>query len=79
VRRIITQKISRLLFDEGAAGIVYRSNLDDGRCVALFETRAHLEAVGTAKPLVHAIPELLQVCDEFNLILRHPRPAARTR
>lgn len=72
-RRVITQKISHLLHEEGAAGIVYRSNLDSGRCVAIFESRAHLQPAGTPRPLTHAVPELLQVSDEFNLVLRHPK------
>jgi hypothetical protein len=40
--RAVTQAISRSLFEEGAAGIRYRSNLDDSPCVALFEGRAGL-------------------------------------
>src|SRR2546425_84216 len=30
--RVVTQTISRALFEEGAAGIRFRSNLDDGPC-----------------------------------------------
>jgi hypothetical protein len=44
--RAITQAISRTLWEDGAAGIRYRSNLDNRACVALFEGRGGLYPVG---------------------------------
>jgi hypothetical protein len=44
--RPITQAISRTLWEAGAAGIRYRSNLDNRPCLALFEGRAGLYPVG---------------------------------
>jgi RES domain len=44
--RSVTQAISRALWQEGAAGIRYRPNLDNRGCYALFEGRAGLYPVG---------------------------------
>jgi hypothetical protein len=71
--RPVTQAISRDLYDKGAAGLLFRSNLDDGQCVVLFEGRASL--VSTDEPqteLIEEIEELEHVCSEFGLILRRP-------
>jgi RES domain len=68
--RVVTQTISRALFEEGASGIRFRSNLDDGPCAALFEGRARLEPRGKPTPLTEDVEELLQVCDEYGLVLR---------
>ena len=68
--RPVTQAISRSLFDGGAAGVRFRSNLDDLPCTALFETRARLEPAGSAIRLTQDLPELLQVCSEYSLVLR---------
>jgi len=72
IQRPVTQRIGRSLYEEGAAGVLYRSNRDDLVCVALFEGAAHLESDGPFEPMTAASPELLQVCDEYNLILRGP-------
>ena len=45
--RPVTQAISRSLYDEGAAGVRFRSNLDDQPCTALFEGR------GPTTPVAH--------------------------
>ncbi len=71
--RAVTQTISAALFDEGAAGIRFRSKLDDLPCVVLFEGRAVLNGAGDPEPLTSPIPALLQVCDEFNLVLRQKK------
>lgn len=68
--RIITQTISGSLYDEGAAGIRFRSRLDDLPCIVLFDGRAILSSAGDPLPLTNPIPALLQVCDEYNLVLR---------
>lgn len=65
--RQLTQALSRDLFDRGAAGLVFRSNLDDLPCVALFEGRAAVRLEGEAQPLTDIPVELLQVCEEFGL------------
>jgi hypothetical protein len=68
--RVVTQTISRSLFEDGAAGIRFRSKLDDGRCIVIFEGRAVFKPAGGSVPLANDLPELLQVCSEFSLILR---------
>ena len=68
--RPVTQAISRSLYDEGAAGVRFRSNLDDQPCTALFEGRGRLEPAGAPIPLTRDVPELLQVCAEYSLVLR---------
>lgn len=70
--RVITQTLSRWLFDQGAAGIVYRSNLDALPCVALFEGRASVETDGEPELLTGTPAELLEVCNEFGLALGQP-------
>ena len=47
--RPVTQAISRALYDEGAAGVRFRSNLDDQSCTALFEGRGRLLPCGRAR------------------------------
>jgi hypothetical protein len=37
--RAVTQAISRDLYEHGAAGVTFKSNLDGGRCLVLFERR----------------------------------------
>lgn len=68
--RPVTQGISRALYERGAAGVRFRSNVDDRPCLALFEGRARLDARGRPLPLTGDLPELLQVCDEFGLTLQ---------
>src|SRR5262249_42692144 len=68
--RPVTQAISRSLFDGGAAGVRFRSNLADLPRPALSETRPPLEPAGSATRLTQALPELLQVCAEYSLVLR---------
>lgn len=67
--RMLTQRIARSLFDRGAAGIVYRSRYDNELCAVLFEGRARLVAPGPPGPLVEDSPELVQVCQDFDLAL----------
>ena len=65
--RVVTQTISRALFESGAAAIRFRSNLDDLTCLALFEGRAELEPAGAALELTGDNELLVQVCEEFGL------------
>ncbi len=37
--RAVTQAISRDLYDQGAAGLLFRSTIDDQQCVVVFEDR----------------------------------------
>jgi hypothetical protein len=67
--RAVTQTIGRDLYERGAAGLLFRSNLDDHGCVVLFEGRAHFRADGDAIPLTEDVPELLYVCSEYHLTL----------
>lgn len=41
--RAVTKAISRDLYEQGAAGLIFRSNLDDCKCAVLFEGRGRLE------------------------------------
>ena len=68
--RAVTQAVSRSLYEDGAAGVRFRSNLDDQPCTALFEGRARLAPAGAPIPLTRDVPELLQVCAEYALVLR---------
>lgn len=68
--RKVTQVFSRSLYEEGAAGILYRSKLDNQPCVALFEDRAFLSAAGDPEPLTKPLSDLLQVCSDYDLVLR---------
>ncbi|QEC49221.1 RES domain-containing protein [Baekduia soli] len=68
--REITQNFSRDLYDKGASGLRFASALDTLGCVVLFEGRARLRPTPVQTPLTNAVPELLQVCSEFSLVLR---------
>jgi len=65
-KRELTQAIARMLFEEGAAGVLYRSKYDNELCGALFEGRARL-LPHSVRSLADPIPELEQVCEEFLL------------
>lgn len=69
--RAVTQAISRDLYDQGVAGLLFKSAIDDQQCVVVFEDRGWLE--DTDEPwidLADDVDELRQVCSEFGLILR---------
>jgi RES domain len=69
--RAVTQQIGRDLFERGAAGVLFRSDVDDQQCIALFEERGWLEDTDEAwVSLADEVPELRQVCAEFDLLLR---------
>jgi hypothetical protein len=68
--RPLTRKASRLLYDDGHAGINFRSRLDKVPCHALFEGRARLNQRGTAVRLTEKVAELSVVCAEYGLRLR---------
>jgi hypothetical protein len=68
--RVVTQSVSRSLYEDGFAGVRFRSNLDDRECFALFEERAWLE--GTERQpmrMTDDLPELLQAASDFRLVL----------
>jgi RES domain len=67
--RPVTQTIGRYLYERGAAGLVFRSNLDDHACVVLFEGRARFVPDGRPIALTEDVPELLHVCAEYRLAL----------
>jgi hypothetical protein len=67
--RIVTQTVSRELYERRYAGVRFGSNLDDRPCYALFEGRAELEGIGDALELTPDLDPLRQVCDEFGLEL----------
>jgi RES domain-containing protein len=66
--RELTQMLSRLVYEEGAAGILYPSKLD-GLCVALFEHRSRLVATGRRELLTEDIPEFLTACSHLHIPL----------
>ena len=67
--RDLTQAIAKALQRAGAAGILYPSKFDIGRCLALFEGRAELLPAGEPRSLTDSLPELEEVCREFRLRL----------
>jgi RES domain len=67
--RIVTQTVSRELYERRYAGVRFGSNLDDRPCYALFEGRAELEGNGDPLELTPTLVPLRQVCDEFGLTL----------
>jgi hypothetical protein len=67
--RIVTQTISRALYERDYAGVRFGSNLDDQPCYALFEGRAELQANGEPLELTPDLEALQRVCDEFGLRL----------
>jgi hypothetical protein len=67
--RIVTQIVSRLLYERAYAGVRFGSNLDDQPCYALFEGRAELLPDGDPLELTPDLEPLRRVCDEFGLTL----------
>ena len=67
--RDLTRAASRLLYDDGHAGVDFHSRLDKHPCHALFEGRAHLEQRGAAIPLSEEVAELSAVSTEYDLRL----------
>jgi hypothetical protein len=67
--RAVTQAMSRDLYEQGAAGLLFRSNLDDGRCLVVFEGRGTLEVTDEPISLADDLPELLQAAAEYGLLL----------
>ncbi|HEY6762854.1 MAG TPA: RES family NAD+ phosphorylase [Baekduia sp.] len=69
--RVVSQRIGRVLYENGAAGIAFGSNLDDRPCYAVFEARGRLVRRGRARPLelTEDLPELVAVCAEYGLRL----------
>lgn len=64
----LSRALGRLLYDEGAAGVLYSSKLN-GICAALFERRARLMPAGRPTRLTKPIPELQQACHDLGLSL----------
>jgi hypothetical protein len=69
-QRPLTQAFSRTLFNDGHAGIIFRSRLDEKICYALFEGRARLTPAAKPIPMTMNHPDLLRVCGEYTLVLR---------
>jgi hypothetical protein len=67
--RPVSQGISRFLYEDGAAGIRYRSYIDDRPCEVLFEGRAELIPLGASLPLTQDHPDLVAVSEEYGLAL----------
>ncbi|MCW3004768.1 MAG: hypothetical protein JWQ20_4066 [Conexibacter sp.] len=69
--RVVTQQIGRALYQAGAAGVRFGSNLDDRPCFAVFEARGRLVGLTTEPPLqlTADLAILVQVCDEYGLRL----------
>jgi hypothetical protein len=74
--RIVTQTISRSLYEAGNSGIRFPSNTDNLPCTVVFEGRGSLRPAGPVDRLSEPIAELLTVCSEWTLVLReHDLPA----
>lgn len=67
--RDITQRLGRSLYDRGAAGILFGSNIDGRPCLVLFEARARLQAEGACEPLAGLLHELAPALDKLGLTL----------
>jgi len=67
--RIVTQTISRSLYEQGAGGVMFGSNHDDQPCYALFEGHARLITAEDAEllELTADLEILRQVCAEWQL------------
>lgn len=70
--RAVTQAIGRALYERGAPGVHFGSNLDDQPCYALFEARGRLHPLPDepALELTTDLAILRTVCDEYGLALR---------
>jgi hypothetical protein len=64
--RRLTQALGKLLYGEGAAGLLYPSKLK-GLCAVLFERRARLVPAGRGESLTSDIPEFRQACQDLRL------------
>lgn len=69
--RVVTQAIGRSVYEHGAAGVRFGSNLDDQPCFAIFEARGRLVPRRGEPPLPLSadLAILVQVCDEYGLRL----------
>lgn len=70
-RREVTQAIARVLYGQGAAGVLYKSRFDNIPGVAFFEGRFDLKQSPPHdwRSLTASFPELEQVCSEWGLKL----------
>jgi hypothetical protein len=69
-RRKVTQRIGHALFKEGAAGVIYGSNVDNRRCMALFESRAFLEPLGEPEPLAGLLHEIEPILKKRDIVIK---------
>lgn len=67
--RPLTQLLARDLYEQGAAGLLYQSNLDNQTCVALFEGRALLKSTGRAIRLSEPAAELNAVLVDLGIVV----------
>lgn len=68
--REITQRISRLLFEQKQSGILFRSKIDGKRCASLFEGRAvRVMPYGPVQPLSRDFRLFREVCDDLAIAL----------
>jgi hypothetical protein len=66
--RELTQGISRFLFEQGKAGLLYRSRVDSKRCLALFEGRARVTPLGPVRRLDEDFHLLTLACSHLKII-----------
>jgi RES domain len=67
--RGLTQAVSRFAFGQKKAGILYRSRVDDSRCLALFEGRAQVDPQGPVRRLDKVFPLLARACADLKIML----------
>ena len=69
--REVTRVIARDLYEQGFGGVLYPSAVSTaGSCVAVFEHHGGLREAGDPESLCDDIPELIQVCGEWHIVLR---------
>jgi hypothetical protein len=67
--RAVTRAISRDLYEHGAGGLTFDSNLDSGRCLVVFEGRGRLGERSEPQSLREDVSELAQVVEEYGLLM----------
>jgi RES domain len=66
-QRIVTQTIGLELFAAGIGGIRYKSTLDDGECVALFEGCVELRPYGAEQEISADDEDLVTIARQWKL------------
>jgi RES domain-containing protein len=69
--RAVTRAIARDLYERAFGGVIYPSAVSPGgSCIAVFEHLGQLLPANGPEPVCNDIPELIQVCGEWHIVLR---------